>query len=454
MNTKWGRYGLLMTAVIAAYLNALWGSFQFDDYNVIVDNPEVHTFSAWLSGLSQGIRPLLKLTYLLNWTRGGDVFGFHVFNVSVHAANTVLIYLLSRRFFGHRLSIPQDLEHAALLTALLFALHPVQTEAVTYISGRSMSLMAMFYLGSMLAYVRGVEERRTFYQYVLSPLLFAAAAAVRETAVTLPCAIVLWEAAGVESISLRVLVRKQLVHWGMLACLLLLLIVHPTYSDLLEFSLQTRDAGVNLLNQVNGIFYLLSRFVLFHQLNIDPSIPFISAWNPVLIVESAVLVTLLISGIATLRHRPWLGFGLLWFFLQLLPTNSIIPRLDIANERHLYLASWGMALAFSGEFMRVRATRFVDTRKFKVAAAALIIVLAVFTVMRNHVYRSEVSLWEDTVEKSPLNARAHNNLGFAYANIGCPLEALVEYKEALKLRPGYKTAKENLGALRSSLCEN
>ncbi len=451
MNTKWGRYGLLVAAVMAAYLNALWGIFQFDDYNVIVDNSEIHTLSAWFSGLPQGIRPLLKLTYLLNWTCGGDVFGFHVFNVSVHAANTVLIYLLSRRFFGHRLSNPQDLEHAALLTALLFALHPVQTESVTYISGRSMSLMAMFYLGSMLAYVRGVEERRTFYQYVLSPLLFAAAAAVRETAVTLPFAIVLWEAVGAESISLGVLVRKQLVHWVMLACLLLLLIFHPTYSALLEFSLQTRDAGVNLLNQVNGIFYLLSRFVLIHQLNIDPGIPLMSAWNPLLAVESAVLLTLLILGIATLRHRPWLGFGLLWFFLHLLPTNSIIPRLDIANERHLYLASWGIALAFSGEFMRVR--EIVDARKFKVAAATILMVLTMFTVMRNHMYRSEVSLWEDTVEKSPMNARAHNNLGFAYANTGRLREALAEYQEALKIRPEYETAKENLDALRSSLSE-
>ena len=69
-------------------------------------------------------------------------------------------------------------------------------------------------------------------------------------------------------------------------------------------------------------------------------------------------------------------------------------------------------------------------------------------------YRSEVSLWEDTVEKSPMNARAHNNLGFAYANTGRPGEALAEYQEALKLRPGYKTAKENLDALRSSLYEN
>ena len=453
MKAKWGRYFLLVTAVIAAYLNSFWGAFQFDDYNVIVDNPEIHSLTAWFSGLPQGIRPLLKLTYLLNWTCGEGLFGFHLFNVSVHAVNAVLIYRLSQRFFGHCLSNRQDVEHAALLTALLFALHPVQTEAVTYISGRSMSLMAMFYLGSMLAYAQGVDEGRTSLQYVLSPLLFAAAVAVRETAVTLPFAIVLWEAGRGQPTGLRVLVQRKLVHWGMLAGFLLLLIVHPTYSDLLDFSLQTRSLGINLLSQVNGVFYLLSRFIFLHRLSIDPGLPLLSAWDLPLVAECAVLLTLLITGFAALRNRPWLGFGLLWFFLHLMPTNSIIPRLDIANERHLYLAGWGIELALSGEFMRLRAIGTLNTRKIRAAAALALVVVMVFTVMRNHTYRSEVSLWEDTVEKSPMNARAHNNLGFAYADTGRFREALAEYRAALCLRPGYETAKENLDALRSSMAD-
>jgi hypothetical protein len=214
MNTNIRRYGLLAAAVLAVYFNSFTGVFQFDDYNVIVDNPGVHSFAAWFAGLFTGIRPLLKLSYTLNWTSGWGPFGFHLFNVTVHAANAVLVYLLSRMFFnqyafagtaGESNSVrPVALqqnpgsaltpEFAALTAALLFAIHPVQTEAVTYICGRSTSLMALFYFGGMLAYVRGAERRGRLLLYVLSPILFAAAVAVKETALTLPFALVLWEA--------------------------------------------------------------------------------------------------------------------------------------------------------------------------------------------------------------------------------------------------------------------
>ena len=81
----------------ASYANALRGVFQFDDYNVIVDNPTVHSAAAFVANLPAGIRPVLKLTYLLNWTAGAGPFGFHLVNISLHAANTLLVFLLARR---------------------------------------------------------------------------------------------------------------------------------------------------------------------------------------------------------------------------------------------------------------------------------------------------------------------------------------------------------------------
>ena len=480
MNAKIIRYGLPAAAVLAVYLNSFQGAFQFDDYNVIVDNPGVHSFSAWFSGLFTGIRPLLKLTYALNWISGWGVFGFHLFNVSVHAANAVLIYLLSREFLGQypaartkdewkrsghsRFSGPERdrirppalqphagnapfPEFAALTAALLFALHPIQTEAVTYLSGRSMSLMAFFYLGSMLAYVRGAERGRKLLLYALSPVLFAAAVAVKETAVTLPFALVLWEASSPAANSWKSVARRQLAHWGTLAILALFLLIHPSYSSLLFISLDERSVADNLLSQINGVSYLLSRLVWINRLNIDPVLAVAHEWTPLLAAEAACLLALLLTGIAGVRKRPWLGFGLLWFFLQILPTNSVIPRLDLANERHLYLAGWGIMLALSGEIMRLQASGALNPRAVRVAVMAALLILGSFTAMRNHVYHSEVSLWEDTVEKSPDNARAHNNLGFAYFHSGRSTEALAEYRQALRLRPGYERAEKNLAAL-------
>ncbi|HEX7519195.1 MAG TPA: hypothetical protein VF325_02845, partial [Candidatus Deferrimicrobium sp.] len=158
---------LLAGAVAVVYLNSFRGVFQFDDYNVIVDNGGVHNWGAFLAGLPRGIRPLLKLTYTLNWISGLGLFGFHLVNVGLHAANAVMLFFLASRIGG-----PSVSRFAALLPALLFAVHPVQTEAVTYISGRSVSLMAFFYLGSLLAYLRGRARGSRFLLYLASPILF------------------------------------------------------------------------------------------------------------------------------------------------------------------------------------------------------------------------------------------------------------------------------------------
>ncbi len=470
MNANIGRNGLPAAAVLAVYVNAFWGAFQFDDYNVIVDNTAVHSFSAWLAGLFSGIRPFLKLTYALNWTSGWGLFGFHLFNVTVHAANAVLIYLLSRRLFERystagTVGDPGDIraplaqqnagrilspEFPAMTAALLFAVHPVQTESVTYICGRSMSLMAFFYLSSMLAYIRGAESGRKLLRYLLSPVLFAAAVAVKETAVTLPFALVLWEASSPRAGNWKDIMHRQAAHWGVLAVLSGILLIHPSYASLILDGFDSRGPADNLLSQISGVAYLLSRLVWVHRLSIDPDLAAAQGWTLLIAVEAVILCALLLSGIVAMRRRPWLGFGVLWFFLHLLPTNSIIPRLDLANERQLYLACWGIFIALSGELVRIQPSGAWTPRTARAAVAAILLLLGGFTVMRTHVYRSEVALWEDTVRTSYGNARAHNNLGFAYFHAGRSADAMAEYQEALRLRPGYERAQKNLAALREA----
>ena len=177
---------LLVCGVTLAYLNSFTGVFQFDDYNVIVNNPQVHSWSAWLAGLSQGIRPLLKLSYTLNWTMGWGLFGFHLLNLTLHTGNTLLVYGIARRLLRGQppAVMPAGTLWAAFLTALLFAIHPVQTEAVTYLCGRSTSLMAFFYLAGFYAYQAGVEENRGALIYMVGPVLFVLALLTKEVAVT------------------------------------------------------------------------------------------------------------------------------------------------------------------------------------------------------------------------------------------------------------------------------
>jgi protein O-mannosyl-transferase len=412
----------LTVAALAAiaYLPSLAGVFHFDDYNVIVHYPTVHSWEALLERGGGGVRPLLKASYTLNWTMGG---GFSLLNIALHAMNAALLFLVGEVLFRDR--------RAALVAALLFALHPAATEAVTYISGRSSSLMAVFYLGAILAYLRGAH-------WSISASLFVLAVATRETAVTLPAALLLCELCRAERPAWREIVRRQWAHWTLLLAGGVFLLLNQRYFDLIAYGYGERSLADNLLTQVGGISYLILRLVSLHGYNIDPAVPTLTEWTPVLAFQALLLLSLLILGVANLRRRPWIAFGLLWFFLQLAPTNSIVPRLDVANDRQLYLASWGLFLALCIQLRNLP----------NFAVAGMVIIFAATSIARQLDYRSEIVLWESSVALAPWNARGHNNLGYAYQVAGRAEDARREYHAALLLNPAHAKARLNLHFLK------
>ena len=448
---KWGVWlapAVLAAGVAAAYANALLGSFQFDDFNVIVLNPAVHSWAAWARDMP-GLRPLLKATYTLNWTLGPGALGFHAGNLLVHAVNALLAYgvlaAFSRRAGGdsHRAGLS-----AAFFAALLFALHPVQTEAVTYVCGRSGSLMASFYLGSLLAYARGRETGSGLWCHGLSGGLFVLALLVKETAVTLPLALALWEASGPRARRWAWL-RGPWLHW------LLLLLGAPAllgalgHGWLLRYGLEVRSLGDNLLSQVHGVSHLLAQWLWPGTLNLDPWLPALSHWTPVLAGQAVLLAGLLALGLWNLRRRPWLGFGVLWFFVHLIATNSLVPRLDVANERQLYLPSLGLCWVLATGFRLGVARLGLNPRWGPAGLGVLAALLTLRTGVRNRDYRTEVTLWASSVQAEPRNPRAHNNLGYALELAGEPEPARRAYEAALALDPGYWRARSNLEALKS-----
>jgi protein O-mannosyl-transferase len=329
-----------------------------------------------------------------------------------------LLFLVGSRLFGDR--------RAAMVAALLFALHPAATEAVTYISGRSSSLMAAFYLGAMLSYLHG-------HRFV-SAALFILAVATRETAVTLPAALLLCELCRAERPAWREIVRRQWPHWLLLLAGGVFLLFNQRYFDLVAYGYGERGLADNLLTQVGGVSYLVLRLVSLHGYNIDPALPTLTEWTPALVFQAVLLLSLLLLGIANLRRRPWIAFGILWFFLQLAPTNSIVPRLDVANDRQLYLASWGLFLALCIQLRHLPGFAF----------SAILILFAVASVLRQLDYRTEIVLWESSVALAPWNARGHNNLGYAYQLAGRKQDARREYQAALLFDPAHAKARLNL----------
>jgi tetratricopeptide (TPR) repeat protein len=439
------RLAILLLCALAAYGNSFQGAFQFDDYNVIVDEAKVHSLAAWWQHVL-GIRPLLKLSYTLNWVSGLGVFGYHLVNFLIHAGNTLLVYLLLKRLPAvHAEAAGQT----AFMAALLFAVLPVQSEAVTYISGRSVSLMTLFYLAALLAYEQDRTKPGSMLRLLVSPLLFLAALLVKEVAVTLPLALLLWEK--VHAASLRQALERALPHWLLLAAALLLFVALRDYASLFAYGLSLRSSGDNLLTQIHAVSYLLTRLFALWGNNIDPDLPLFNHWQPLLLAELALLGTLLGGGFTQLKRRPWLGFGILWLALHLLPTNSLLPRLDAANERQLYLGSIGACVIAANLFYCLAEVRPSWRHWLNGALAGWLLLLVAATLARNHDYRSEISLWAQTVSQSPAKARPWNNLGYAYALAGDYPRAQHAYLQALRLKPDYERARQNLAALQKRL---
>ncbi len=430
---------LIVGLALTAWWNSFAGSFQFDDFKVIVDNPAVASLGAWWQSMP-GIRPLLKLSYALNLAWAGDaaergLFGFHAVNLALHIGNALLLYAIARRL----LAGTAHAEAAALLAALIYVVHPVQSEAVTLISGRSMSLMALFYLASLLAYL---EQRRAW-----SLAAFAAALATRETAITLPLALLLVDRMRAPNEPMRASFLRSGGHWLLALLAAAALLQLPYFRHLAAVSLATRPIADNLIAQSAALLYLLKQAVWPLTLDADPMLPLFTGWKVFWVGSVALLLGLLGGAILVWRSSGlarWSGFCLFWFLLHLAPTNSLLPRLDLANERHLYLADAGLCLLAAIWLTRLLAAR---PRLLAGATAALLLGLTLATQARNRVYFDEVVFWQDVVAKNPDNSRAFNNLGYSLAGSGQAAAALAAYDQALRLTPADFTPRLNRRAL-------
>ena len=444
----WPVWALLLTvflAVLLCYANGLSGAFQFDDYKVIVDNPAVQSWEAWSTQEGQGIlglRPLLKVSYVLNTLSGWGVLGFHLVNVWIHLGNCLLVYAVTKQLAQGWLIASSA--RLALASALLFAVHPVHTEAVTYVCGRSSSLMALFYLAGIWAYgsARNDEQRARWVHtrlYIWVPLCFVLALSVKETAVTFPLALLACDLG--RGIGWRQLLRRQWPVWALLVMGAVYFLLNDIYFAQMQRSADFNHLVGNVATQSMAFAYLMRQWVLPLWLNIDPDLPVLHT----LASAAGYLVGLGAIGVVTLlcwRKRPWISFALVWAVIHLVPLYLVLPRLDVANDRQLYLAAWPMGMAVAVEFARA-----LQGVHFRWTMGALVLGLGSLTVARNQDYATEIALWESTVAQSPQKARVHNNLGYAYKLAGRLEEARREYTATLQLDPQHIKARYNLRRL-------
>jgi hypothetical protein len=248
---------------------------------------------------------------------------------------------------------------------------------------------------------------------------------VRETAVVAPLACLLWWYA--QDGGRHPAPRGTLVALGTATLAAVVAGASWTaYPWLVETSLAIRSPARNLLAQGDAIAWLLGQLVRWDRLNADPALSVAS--DPLSLTRTLLLVVIVTAAAWQWRARRWLAFGVLWFFLWLAPTNSLLARLDLVNERQLYLALLGPAWLLALGVQRLRNHGLA-------VIAILAVLLAGATALRNRVYANEVVFWQDVVAKAPHNARAANNLGMALALACQPLAASRAFDNAAQFAP-------------------
>ena len=433
----------LVGAILAAYHNSFSGPFVFDDSAAIVGNPTIRHLSAMGDVLSPpreggqtvGGRPVVNLSLAINYALGGtEVRGYHVLNLVIHTLSALVLFGIVRRTLLQpvlRERFGSAATPLALAVALLWAVHPLQTESVTYVIQRAESLVGFFYLLTLYGFIRGATESGPTRNAWLG-LSFVACLggmATKEVMVTAPLLVLLYDRTFVAGSWRAALGRGKFFYVGLSATWVLL--------GWLVLGAENRGgtAGLGLgdsvwtyaLTQTRAITHYLQLVVWPRPLVFDYGTDAIEHLVDAL-PFAFVVVGLLGGVVVAVWRRPAVGFLGAWFFAILAPSSSFVPiAVQPVAEHRMYLPLAAVValvvLGLHGRWKRVSWFAF--------AAAAL--ALGCATVKRNEDFRAATSIWADTVAKRPGNARAQCYLGDALAAERRFEEALAHYDEAMRL---------------------
>ena len=441
--------GVLCGAGAVAYWNSFAVPFIFDDVSFIENNRTVH--DCWPPTLvfQNANRPFVFWTFALNYAwHGCDPWGYHLVNLVVHVIAGMLLCGIVYRTLsqGSPAARYGPAAHAIALTvALIWMVHPLQTQAVTYIAQRMESLMGLFYLAVLYCFIRA---QRSDVSYLwLAGSLVAALLGVwsKEVMATVPLVVLWYDRAFVARSWKEIAVSRRWYYAGLAATWL------PLAWGMHRVSAGLSDAGVGTVKGVTPLDYLMSQAgVLTHYLRlcfwptgqcIDYDWPVAKSFSQI-VPPGLLILTLLGATVwCIFRHREWSFLGG-WFFLILAPTSSVVPIRDLAFEHRMYLPSAAVVVvAVLGAYEMIGGVLWAAPSKAKKAAfgglvVAIVLALGSATILRNRVYESQLSLWRDVVEKVPTSFRGYCGLGLSLANRGEFDMAFEAGRKAIALCPG------------------
>jgi Flp pilus assembly protein TadD len=439
---------LLAVAVFAAYHNSFAGPFIFDDLPSLTSNPTIESLRSAFSpphgdGLTVEGRPLLNFSLAVNHLVGGtQVAGYHILNLAIHVAATLTLFGLVRRTLLQPV-LRQRYGSSALTLALgaaaLWGLHPLQTESVDYVVQRAESLMGLFYLLTLYGFIRWAENGARAWS-ALAVIACLCGMATKEVMVSAPLLVVLYDRTFIAGSFREAWRRHRGVHLSLMGTWLLLAwLVAGTGDRGGTAGFHTEiDGGSYALTQLKAITLYLKLTLWPHPLALDYGTSTVHGFFSAL-PYGLVIAPLVVGTVVALRRRPALGFCGAWFFAILAPSSSVVPvATQTMAEHRMYLPLAALLVLATVGLHACCGRRALGV------LGLLGIALGTLTVARNADYRSELSIWSDTVAKHPENPRAQHAAGINLFRSGQLPEAIAHFEAVLRLDPRNPQAHNDL----------
>ncbi len=456
-----GRSGVVLYGCVAAalavlgYANALHNPFVYDDHDTIVTNASLVEPSniRFLLAYSP-FRPVVNVSYAVDralW--GGAPTGFHVTSVALHAATVVLLYLLTLRLIGdaERVSsaarrAPAAAAFTAFTVAAIFAVHPLFTEAVGYISGRAEVLCAAWFVAAVLA-SRSAMLTGSLSRGALAAVCALLAVLSKENAVALPVVLVaydwLFRPGGDDRARRRRLwlLFLPVLAIGAAAAAYRVLMLNPAsvgaapppplFNGLTQAIVVWRYLGLLVWPAGQSIMHDVHRVSSLH--------------DPLALASAAGLLVLAFAAVRLRRREPLVTLGAIWFAAALAPSSSFIALREGMAEHRVYLASAGLMLALAAAVHRMVTSPSHRPVPAVAGLTAVLAALLTLTVMRNQVWASPVSLWTEATHAAPSLWVPHYALADALREAGDCGRAVAEYGQVIAAFPSHRDAHTNLG---------
>jgi tetratricopeptide (TPR) repeat protein len=450
--------GIILFISLAVYSNSLFNGFVYDDNSQVLENPWIkdiknipEIFTASVSGfkekpvVSNYYRPIMHIIYMFNYHIFGlKPWGFHLMNILVHAGISVLVFLIIKLLLRGPSQSPRS-SLPAFIAALLFATHPIHTEAVAWVAAVPELSFTFFFLLAFYLYMKSKEGFNR--GYLLSVVSFALAALSKEPALTLPIILIAYDYAyKKDENSFHDHIKRYIPY----------IIVSAYYLLLRSYALggfAPKEPHIKL----TGYEYFINVFPLFSQyleklllpLNLNAFHvlhPIKSIFEIRGVVAIAITAAFVVLSALALRKNKTVFLSFLLIVVPLLPV-LYMPALgeNVFTERYLYLPSFGFVMLIALVISWIRANKPKLSLGLNIITILTIGLYSFGTISRNAVWKDDYTLFIDTVKKSPDAPLVRYNLGHAYAAQGKTDEAIKEYQIAIKIRPDYVNAHNNLG---------